>query len=190
MPLIPLNTGWDNFRRIHGPENYAFAYGHTQFAVISCQDWNHLAPDPNLGGPRPEDLAFLERTFKNTDRPHRVVMMHMPPNQNDRYQPYPVWGFHNREKEFMALMHACGVKLVCCAHVICYDRNVFEGITFIVSGGGGWGVFGPPSTPPNRGHFYHFVEFEVGASGAVAGRVYRPLEDINPDHAYDFSVQL
>jgi hypothetical protein len=180
-------AGWETFCNIHGPQNYQFVCGHTRFIAINAQIHT-------CGGPREEDLAFLEECLRDDDHRVRVVLMHMPPNFNGHYAPHAEWGFTKLEREFLAIIKQQKVNLVCCAHVIAYDYRVHEGIPFVVSGGGGWGLCshfcGPchSAAPPSRGSFYHFVEVTIAETGVISGRVIRAFEGVKADPAYAFTV--
>jgi hypothetical protein len=92
-----------------------------------------------VGNPREADLA-LDGALEAAEEPHRVVLMHMPPYLDGRFAPHTEWGFRQREAEFLALLHARGVGLVCCAHGLAFDECVHDGIRFVMSGGGGSGL--------------------------------------------------
>ena len=184
-------TGPDSFARVHGPTNFSFAYGHTRFVALHAQPGitgevevrGADAPE-GLAGPREEDLAFLDRTLAVAEEPHRVVLMHMPPHLDGRFAPHAEWGFRQREGEFLALLRAGGVKLVCCAHGLAFDETVHDGIRFIMSGGGGSGLCSHfrgictegAGRPEDRGSLYHAVEITVSESGAVSGRVIQAFD--------------
>jgi Calcineurin-like phosphoesterase len=114
-------SGWAVFERVHGPMNFAFGYGHTRFIALHAEPGDvgdmHVSRSE---GPRDDDLAFLERALEAADEPHRVVLMHMPPYLNGRYAPHADWGFQERESEFLSLLRAHDVKLVCCAHGLAF----------------------------------------------------------------------
>jgi hypothetical protein len=178
-------TGWENFRSVHGPQNYRFAYGHTLFVALNCQ--------PGTEGLREDDLAYLESALSNDDHPHQVLLMHMPPHFGGHYAPHEEWSFQKDEGEFLEILSKHRVRLVCCAHVIGYDLHHWQGIPFVVSGGGGWGVCSHyglcgGGKPPHRGSFFHFVEVTMEESGALTGRVYRAFEGTHADPAYTFSA--
>ncbi len=152
--------GGDVFARVHGPTNFSFAYGHTRFVAL------HAAPGvpgvmeltgadspEGLEGPRDEDLAFLAEALEAADEPHRVVLMHMPPYLGGHYEPHAGYGFKRREREFLALLRAHDVELVCSAHGLAFDRHVHDGIAFVMSGGGGSGLCSLPITFSETGAF-------------------------------------
>jgi hypothetical protein len=179
-------SGTDSFERVHGPMNFTFAHGDTRFVAI------HAEPGvvgevrvPGQGspegteGPREDDLAFLERTLAAADERHRVVLMHMPPHLDGHFAPHADWGFKQREDEFLALLRAHDVRLVCCAHGLAFDHLVHDGIHFVMSGGGGTGLCSHfrgvctegTGRPENRGALFHAVEITISEAGAVSGRV-------------------
>jgi Calcineurin-like phosphoesterase len=178
-------TGWDNYYRIHGPANFTFACGHTRFVALHSQasDVGEIEITRSEG-PREEDLAFLERTLADAVEPNRVVLMHMPPYLGGHYAPHADWGFREREEQFLGLLVAHGVRLVCCAHGLAFDRHVADGLTFVMSGGGGTGLCSHyrgvctqgEGRPEDRGALFHAVELAIAASGALSGRVLQAFD--------------
>jgi hypothetical protein len=177
--------GWETFQQIHGPQNFQFVYGHTRFISLNCQ--------PRTNGLRDEDLDYLEESLRGDNHALRIVLMHMPPNLANHYAPHSEWGFTKSEQEFLALIKAYNVRLVCCAHVIAYDYTVHDGTAYVVSGGGGWGLcshFGicNEAKPPQRGSFYHFVDVTIADTGAISGRIVRAFEGTKADPNYGFTI--
>jgi hypothetical protein len=178
-------SGWDNFRGIHGPVNFEFACGHTRFVALHSEA-GVVGEIEITGseGPRDEDLAFLERSLAAAAEPNRVVLMHMPPHLDGHYAPHADWGFREREDEFLGLLRTHRVKLVCCAHGLAFDRHVVDGITFVMSGGGGSGLCSHrrgvctqgDGRPEDRGALFHAVELAVTEAGAVSGRVLQAFD--------------
>jgi hypothetical protein len=178
--------GPEAFERVHGPMNFHFGHGHTRFVVLDAAPG---APGeiqvPGYGtpegteGPRAEALAFLDETLAGADEPNRVVLMHMPPHLGGHLAPHADWGFKRREPEFLALLRAHGVKLVCCAHGLAFDDYVHDGIRFIMSGGGGTGLCSHfrgvctegPGHPEDRGALFHAVEVAISEAGQISRRV-------------------
>jgi hypothetical protein len=183
-------AGPEAFIRVHGPFNFHFAHGHTRFVALHAAPGKpgvmEVAADEagGLEGPRKEDLAFLEAALRSADEPHRIVLMHMPPHLEGHYAPHTDWGFARREREFLALLKAGGVTLVCCAHGLAFDTVVHEGIRFVMSGGGGSGLCSHfrgvctagPGTPETRGSLFHAVELALDEAGAVSGRVLQAFD--------------
>ena len=171
--------GRDAWAQLHGPANFEFGYGHTRFVAIDA------APDGDRG-PGDEALAFLDAALARASEPHRVVLMHCPPRFGGRFSPHPEWGFSVREADFLALVRAHDVRLVCCAHALLFDHHVHDGTHFVVSGGGGTalcshlrGVCAPgDGAPEDRGALFHAVEITITEAGEVSGRVIQAFGDV------------
>jgi hypothetical protein len=179
-------VGVANFEQIHGPLNYQFALGNTRFVAINCQC--------HTDGPRDEDLEYLDRCLGVNELPVSVVFMHMPPHFSGRFHPHEEWGFTHHESDFLEIITRNRVSLVCCAHVLCYDFHVYEGIPFVTTGGGGWGIcthLGAGCTvsrAPGRGVFYHYATVSIEANGRLSGGVVRACEGNVPDPAFNWSM--
>jgi hypothetical protein len=179
-------SGPEAWARVHGPMNFDFAYGQTRFVAIHAEpgipgvvEVPGADTPEGTEGPREDDLAFLEQRLSAAAEPHRVVLMHMPPYLDGHLAPHPEWGFKRRESEFLEILRAHDVALVCCAHGLAFDDHVHDGVRFIMSGGGGTGLcshfrgvctegFGHPE---DRGALFHAVEITISESGAVSRRV-------------------
>ncbi len=181
--------GEEAWARVHGPMNFEFGHGHTRFVAI------HAASRPGrhdrqetpeaVEGPRREDLEFLESALSAAGEPSRVVLMHMPPYLAGRYAPHENWGFGRDEREFLDILRAHRVKLVCCAHGLAFDEHVHDGIRFVMSGGGGTGLCSHfrgiciegDGAPEERGALFHFVELSIATDGSISGRVVQAFAD-------------
>jgi 3',5'-cyclic AMP phosphodiesterase CpdA len=183
--------GLEAFSAIHGPVNFHFACGHTRFVVLHSEpgflgevDVPGIGTSQGTEGPREEDLAFLEKALAAADEPNIVVLMHMPPYLGGRYAPHADWGFRRREREFLALIDAHPVRLVCCAHGLAFDTCERGAVRYVMSGGGGSGLCSHlrgvctegPARPEDRGALFHAVELAVHASGEVRGRVFQAFD--------------
>jgi hypothetical protein len=182
---IQVPNGLENYKRIHGEPNYAFAYGNTAFIAIHAGDYP--------SGPSEADLAFLEQSLKTYSHyPCKIVFNHVPPNMADHYSPVGHCGFSVREPEYINLLHSYDVRLVCSAHVTAYDYHRFGVFDVVVSGASGFSqlMYGPPVQihPPYRGNFHHFVEISVEESGQIGGRLYRAFQGTRDLEAYRFGT--
>ena len=179
-------SGPDAWARVHGPMNFDFAYGQTRFVAIHAEpgipgvvEVPGADTPEGTEGPREDDLAFLEQRLSAAAEPHRVVLMHMPPYLDGHLAPHPEWGFKRRESEFLEILQAHDVALVCCAHGLAFDDHVHDGVRFIMSGGGGTGLCSHfrgvctegPGHPEDRGALFHAVEITISEAGAVSRRV-------------------
>ena len=176
-------NGWEAWERVQGPMNFTFGHGHTRFVAIHAASrpgrHDRQEPPEAVEGPRRDDLEFLETALSATGEPNRVVLMHMPPHLQGHYGPHQNWGFGRYERDFLDIVRAHGVKLVCCAHGLAFDEHVHEGIRYVMSGGGGTGLCSHrrgvcvegEGRPEDRGALFHFVEVSIGAEGSIGGRV-------------------
>jgi len=175
-------AGVESYSKIYGPVNFHFAYGNTSFVAINSQ-WRSE-------GPTREDLAYLDEHLGAGDYANRIVLMHMPPSFNGHYATAVEWGFTKFEDEFLAIVKKHNVKLVCCAHILGYDYYEHDGIGYVISGGGGWGLFCDyglaQGAPPNRGGIYHFVKISLQETGAITGEVIRAFEGTKCDVNFGF----
>ncbi|MCD6382560.1 MAG: hypothetical protein J7L74_02940, partial [Candidatus Hydrothermae bacterium] len=64
---------------------------------------------------------------------------------------------------------------------------VYNGVTYIVSGGAGAPLKRPLQGPPRGGSFYHIVLFEADSTGYIKGHIYK-LGETEPDTTFDFVV--
>jgi predicted phosphodiesterase len=179
---------WETFVRIHGSPNFTFAHGDAKFVALAC----HSEPV----GPCEEELEFLEESLADDDHPFRIVLTHAPPHLDGHYAPHPEWGFTEFEQPFLRLLQEHRVDLVCSAHIMAYDFHEAEGIRFLVSGGGGFGMcshYGMcnEEQPPRRGCFYHFVEIALDGAGRCGGHVIKAHHGTTPDvrFAFDFTAR-
>jgi Calcineurin-like phosphoesterase len=184
--------GWDTYLHVHGAVNFSFAYGRVRFVVLHSEpsvpgEMDVPSRPEGPEGPRENDLAYLEAQLAAAQEPTRIVLMHMPPDLSGHYAPHADWGFRQREREFLHLLHAHGVTLVVCAHGLAFDTVVRDGVRFVMSGGGGTGLCSHyrgvctagDRHPEDRGAFFHAVEIEVGADGAIAGLVIQAFDRSN-----------
>ena len=164
------------WRVVHGPRNFHFAHGNTRFVAIdgASGQAGHLGDTtpPDTAGPSTEALRFLDETLVATREPHRVVLLHAPPDLGGHYAPQAECGFRQGEPEFLDIIGRHGVKLVCCAHGLGFDHHVRDGIRFVMTGGGGAALYlSYRNAGRDRGALFHAVEITLAESGAVHGRV-------------------
>jgi hypothetical protein len=191
----------DAWAQIHGPTNFQFAYGHTRFIAIDAAPGKVgeivVGTPEGTDGPDDEALAFLAHGLETATEPHRVVLMHIPPQFDGRYAPHPEWGFNIREQAFLDLVRRHNVKLVCCAHALLFDHHVHRGTHFVVSGGGGTALCSHfrgvctagEGRPEDRGALFHAVEITVTEDGAISGRVLQAFDPVDGHARLNFGDQ-
>jgi hypothetical protein len=100
--------------------------------------------------PGSEQYVWLENDLRQTDRPWKIVYMHFPPYSfNER------GGVESVKGALTPLFERYGVQVVFGGHNHHYQRNVVNGVTYIVTGGGGaplhsvgtsmWTKYGEPT---------------------------------------------
>lgn len=194
-------AGLETFTRVHGPTNYSFRCGHTRFIALHAEpgivgeiDVPGLEDPEGTKGPDPEDLEFLDAALNSAEEEHRVVLMHMPPWLEGHYAPHDAWGFKQAEQEFLDILQRHSVRLVCCAHGLHFDNHVFQGIRFVMSGGGGSGLCSHwrgicaagPGRPENRGALFHATEIAIDRDGSISGRVLQAFAPTDHPAPYAF----
>lgn len=166
LATTPLFTTIGNHQRdspnyyeaFHLPGNehwYDFHYGHAHFICLEGDGYPEKAPYLSS-----EQLSWLEDTLKSNTAPWLFVYLHRA-----------VYTSSDEEEIELALRQALvplferyGVNVVLMGHKHNYERLLANGITYIVSGGGGGRItgFGPvePAKQVAVGA-HHFVFFEV-----------------------------
>lgn len=106
-----------------------------------------------------EQYTWLEQDLKETSRPWKIVYFHFPPYSFSAYRP----GIEAVRRTLPPLFERYGVQLVLSGHDHYYQRNQVNGLTYIVTGGGG-----APLHPVARSavtlfteETYHFLKISV-----------------------------
>jgi len=116
---------------------YTFTYGNVRF--ISLEVGKDRWPDIK---PISEQYKWLESVLSKNDHPWLIVFFHMPPytseysSDEDRFERTIEETLFVREN-LTPLFEKHGVDLVLNGHHHNYQRSEANGITYIVSGGGG-----------------------------------------------------
>lgn len=119
--------------------SYAFDYGQAHFAFV----------DSHTGTLGAEQLAWLDADLAATRQLLKVVVVHHPPfDPNGSTQAMAAGN-----QAFMNLMERRGVRYVFAGHVHGYGREQRNGVTYVVTGGGG--------APLGPGQYYHYLKVRV-----------------------------
>jgi len=132
---------------------YAFTYGSTQFLILNSQVF-HGAPG------RAEQTAWLSARLADPRFSATLAVLHVPPFTNGRYADD---GRASRI-DWVPLFEQSQVPLVLAGHDHNYQRIQFNGITYLVSGGGSSVLYGLAGTVPDGQYFArrsHFVILEL-----------------------------
>jgi len=132
---------------------YAFAYGSTQFLILNSQVF-HGQPG------RADHTGWLRARLADPRFSATVAVLHVPPFTNGRYADD---GRASRI-DWVPLFEQSQVPLVLAGHDHNYQRLRFNGITYLVSGGGSSVLYGLSGTLPDGQYFArrsHFVILEL-----------------------------
>ncbi|MBI4301164.1 MAG: metallophosphoesterase [Chloroflexi bacterium] len=109
-------------------------------------------------GPGSEQYAWLERDLRETTQPWKIVYIHFPP-----YSFTPSRGSVEAVRQLVPLFEKYGVALVFSGHNHHYQRNILNGVIYVVTGGGGAPLH-PVGTSPWTAYAeetYHFLKISI-----------------------------
>lgn len=150
------NANYYNAFHLPGNEHwYSFSYGHTRFICLEGDNYPEGTPLYTS-----EELAWLEAELSANTSPWLFVFQHHPLFTSASEETV--------ETEFRSLLQPLleryGVDVFLSGHKHNYERVAVNGITYIVSGGGGGRLtgFGHPEPLSQKAVLArHFVLFEV-----------------------------
>lgn len=149
------------------PRYYSFDAGGVHFVSL---DSNRIDA---------EQTEWLEADLSAAGPEIRVVFFHHPPFSSGSVHG----GNGTVEERFVPLFERYGVDLVFSGHEHNYERLEVDGITYIVTGGGGKSVyqFGPPD-PGSRARLadYHYVRVAIDGCEAATAAVRRDGTEFDP----------
>jgi predicted phosphodiesterase len=123
--------------------HYSFDRGPVHFVLA----------DSHNGGIGAADLAWLREDLGSTAQPLKMVFLHHPPFDPDGTDHIMAYG----NESFMDLMAEQGVDYVFAGHIHAYARGERDGVTYLITGGGG----APLYTQDHPQAFYHFLRVSV-----------------------------
>jgi len=146
------------YHYLFGPTEYAFSFGGYRYIFD-----NNIMGDYGLSEGQLEWIREqMEIAKERGERP--VVVMHAPP-----YDPRPGGDDHAMEPEsaekLLELMRTYGAFGIF-SHIHIYWDGTYEGVHFIITGGGG----APLYAPEDEGGFYHYVVLDMKAGGDIGVR--------------------
>ena len=151
--------GINVFHYLFGPTDYAFSLGGYRYIFANDVMGNYQLTDKQFEWLKEQ----LEIAKERGEKP--VIVMHAPP-----YDPRPGGDDHAMDessaKELLKLMkeyNAFGIF----SHIHLYWNGTYDGVHFIITGGGG----APLYAPPDEGGFYHFVILTMEPEGRIAIQV-------------------
>jgi len=133
---------------------YAFDYGNARFICLQVDGIVDF-------GPGSEQYDWLERELAANTQPWLFVYFHIPPYTSSREEP----DIEQDVREALApLFEQYGVDVVFTGHHHNYERNEVNGVTYIVTGGGGAPLCVMEEPEMTREAFavaYHFMLLEI-----------------------------
>jgi len=141
------------FDYFHLPGNerwYAFDYGHARFVCLQVDGIAEFRPGS-------EQHAWLERALAANPRPWVFVYFHVPPYssvQDDleddvRQALTPLFEHHHPSRGAIP-MARYGVDVVFNGHKHSYERNEVNGVTYVVTAGGGAPLYAMQEREPTQ----------------------------------------
>ncbi len=172
---VPIFSSLGNHERNHHnyyevfylPNNerwYSFDYGHAHFVCLQIDGFSSY-------GQGTEQYFWLEEDLASTEQPWKFVFFHVPPYSS---------GPHGGDLQVRAALHPLfvrhGVDIVFNGHDHDYERSVADGVTYVVTGGGGAALYGKWNV--NEASIYfestlHFVSISL-AGDTLTSKGVRP----------------
>ncbi|MFH1632459.1 MAG: metallophosphoesterase family protein [Chloroflexota bacterium] len=162
VPLFPTlgnhevnNQHYFDFFYLPGNERwYTFDYGNARFICLQVDGIVDF-------GPQSEQYAWLERELAANTQPWLFVYFHIPPYTSSREEPDIELDVR---QALTPLFEQYGVDVVFAGHHHNYERNEVNGVTYIVTGGGGAPLCVMQDREPTRAAFavaHHIVLLEI-----------------------------
>ena len=158
---------------------YTFDYGNARFICLQVDGIADF-------GPQSEQYAWLENELAANTQPWLFVYFHIPPYTSSRDEPDIELDVR---QTLTPLFEQYGVDVVFAGHHHNYERNEVNGVTYIVTGGGGAPLCVMQDREPTRAAFavaYHVVLLEIDGNHLGAkvlssqGRILDEFERTHP----------
>jgi predicted phosphodiesterase len=159
-PLFPVLGNHEGNSRLYfdlfylpGNERwYTFDYGNARFVCLQVDGSARFTPQS-------EQYAWLEETLATNVQPWLFVGFHVPPYTSvyDRLEG-------NVRRTLTPLFERYGVDVVLNGHKHNYERNEVNGITYVVTAGGGAPLYAMQEQEPTQAAFalaHHFVLLKI-----------------------------
>lgn len=133
--------------------------------------------------PGSEQYAWLEQDLRETTQPWKIVFLHYPPYSFSQYRG----GVQEVKEALTPLFEKYGVQLVLSGHNHFYQRNLVNGVTYIVTGGGGAPLHTVATSPWTvyTEQTYHFLKLSINGSVLTSTGV-----RLDGSHFDTFSLRL
>jgi len=173
-----VTKSWDKWCKLHqelikGPLYYSFEHENNLFIVLCC--FSNENGNTVEGKIDSTQFAWLEEELnKSAKFKHVFIFVHEPLYPVTRQHTGSSLDKHPEERDKLAelLKRHKDKLIVFCGHEHLFNEQVVDGVTQIISGGGG----GPLYASPEKGGFYHYLycqaEDDVKVRVIQAGSIY------------------
>ena len=120
-------------------------------------------------GPGSPQYAFAQTDLASATAPWRIVVMHRPPYSSSTL---PSFGAIDVRNALTPLFEQFGVQLVVTGHSHNYERtSAINGVTYLVTGGGGNGLNTFPPDPQPSWSAFHAAEYEYVQMAVTSNQI-------------------
>ncbi|MFX1580047.1 MAG: metallophosphoesterase [Promethearchaeota archaeon] len=153
---LKLQYFFDAFVQYAEPSPYfSFDYAGVHFTMLTSEEQG------NEGLIVGAQRTWLENDLATTSKEMKFVVVHRPlypiAHIDDSYKDLP----EEERNSIQALYEQNNITLLITGHDHCFNRLTFNGITQIISGGGGAPIYDHPTW---GGGFYHYVRTQVSSN--------------------------
>jgi len=144
-----VKGGWRNFEKYFGPDYYTFDYQGDRFIFLN----NAFKVSFDV-----KQFNWLKQALAKPGARCKFVFMHKPVFDPSEIYTNHVMSGRAVIEELQTLFEKYRVNYVFAGHIHGYARSERDGVTYIVSGGGGAQLY----LPSEFGGFYNYIRVDVG----------------------------
>ena len=192
------DSGTYYFNKIIGDTDFVFERGNLKFIILSdCHQLHLNRKNYSNYYISKQQLSWLDSILIDANKPNKIpiVVSHVPPCISGYYsrhclgysRQYPKPNIEKSNvKTFLEVLYFYRVPLAIFGHIHLYDSFVYNGVTFVITGGAG----APLYTDFKRGKpVHHYILIKDFGSDSIKGIVLNPDgREINS--GYNFTVNL
>lgn len=154
--------GWKRFQKYFGPSYYSFDYENSHFIILDNAYRAHFTK---------AQYNWLASDLKNTRQENIFVFFHRPTIDSTGFYESEIQNNKWAAQKMMNLFNRYRVKYVFCGHIHGFGKAEREGVTYVITGGGG----GRLHLPYFGGGFFNYVKISVDRDN-IKDEVYK-LDD-------------
>jgi 3',5'-cyclic AMP phosphodiesterase CpdA len=144
-----MQKGGDKlFAKYYGPSYYSFDHKNAHFIVLD----NAFKESFDYA-----QFDWLKSDLASTTQRNIFVFMHRPTFDPTEIHKGYIMSGRKTVEELMALFKKYKVKYVFAGHIHGFAKDTRDGVTYVVTGGGG----APLYLPPEFGGFFHYTKVSV-----------------------------